>query len=385
MARPTKKGMDYFPLDVDFFEDEKIEAIGVYFGMQGEYAAIRLLCMIYRNGYYVHWNELSRVKLKKCMPELTGAQLDEIVEKLVEWNFFSPELYKEHGVLTSRGIQRRFAEVLKKRRLSNEKLVFWILDDQSADDQSADEEKGNRVKLKKEELLHAETSENLQKLELLHVETTQSKVKEIKVNENTHQKEVVCVNRKIENERVGDSRVDNRKNENHSLDENADDVRKNENVKVRSLRRNVAKASNPNAADEPSSMMQVEELKPDELAEFQEIQQKMMRFFGFNEQQNFNVMREFSSFIFAMKSQNQLAYFRQQFENYMTHKTRSGERLHGWRAFIGTSKENYADGGWNSANWEKCLNAWLGAKGNAQNSVPAHMKHDNEFKNSYSF
>ncbi len=27
MARPNKQGLDYFPLDVDFFNDEKIEAI----------------------------------------------------------------------------------------------------------------------------------------------------------------------------------------------------------------------------------------------------------------------------------------------------------------------------------------------------------------------
>jgi len=27
MARPAKEGLDYFPLDVGIFEDEKIEAI----------------------------------------------------------------------------------------------------------------------------------------------------------------------------------------------------------------------------------------------------------------------------------------------------------------------------------------------------------------------
>ena len=36
MARPVKDGLDYFPLDVDVFEDEKIEAIAGEFGLKGE-------------------------------------------------------------------------------------------------------------------------------------------------------------------------------------------------------------------------------------------------------------------------------------------------------------------------------------------------------------
>ena len=40
MARPTKDGLDYFPLDVDVFEDEKIEAIAGEFGLKGEIAVI---------------------------------------------------------------------------------------------------------------------------------------------------------------------------------------------------------------------------------------------------------------------------------------------------------------------------------------------------------
>ena len=34
MARPRKTGLDYFPFDVDFFEDEKIVAIAGEFGLK---------------------------------------------------------------------------------------------------------------------------------------------------------------------------------------------------------------------------------------------------------------------------------------------------------------------------------------------------------------
>ncbi len=52
MARPTKDGLDYFPLDVDIFEDEKIEAIAGEFGIKGELAVIKLLCAVYKKGYF---------------------------------------------------------------------------------------------------------------------------------------------------------------------------------------------------------------------------------------------------------------------------------------------------------------------------------------------
>ena len=49
MARPIKTGLNYFPLDVDFFDDPKICAVTVEHGIKGQAAAIMLLCAIYRN------------------------------------------------------------------------------------------------------------------------------------------------------------------------------------------------------------------------------------------------------------------------------------------------------------------------------------------------
>ncbi|MCZ3393276.1 DUF4373 domain-containing protein, partial [Enterococcus faecium] len=41
MARPIKQGLDYFPLDVDFFEDEVIDGISGEFGIKGELITIK--------------------------------------------------------------------------------------------------------------------------------------------------------------------------------------------------------------------------------------------------------------------------------------------------------------------------------------------------------
>lgn len=58
MARPTKDGIDYFPLDVDFLQDDKIRLIKAEFGSKGILIVISLLCDIYRTtGYYKVWDK----------------------------------------------------------------------------------------------------------------------------------------------------------------------------------------------------------------------------------------------------------------------------------------------------------------------------------------
>ena len=88
MGRPRKTGLDYFPLDVDFFDDEKITAISGEFGIKGEITVIRLLCAIYRNGYYIKWGDLLKFKLAKSCPGLSAELIESIVNRLIRWGFF---------------------------------------------------------------------------------------------------------------------------------------------------------------------------------------------------------------------------------------------------------------------------------------------------------
>lgn len=100
MARPTKSGLDYFPLDVDIFEDEKIEAIAGEFGIKGELAVIKLLCAVYKKGYFVVWNDLTRATLLKRLPGVSKELLEQIVIRLVTWGFFDEDLFNSAKVLT---------------------------------------------------------------------------------------------------------------------------------------------------------------------------------------------------------------------------------------------------------------------------------------------
>ena len=57
MARPIKIGLDYFPLDVDYFNDTKFIELNYYHGLKGESIIIRLLCMIYKEGYFLEYKD----------------------------------------------------------------------------------------------------------------------------------------------------------------------------------------------------------------------------------------------------------------------------------------------------------------------------------------
>lgn len=116
MARPTKSGLDYFPLDVDIFEDEKIEAIAGEFGIKGELAVIKLLCAVYKKGYFVVWNDLTRATLLKRLPGVSKELLEQIVIRLVTWGFFDEDLFNSAKVLTSENIQARYLEATKRRK-----------------------------------------------------------------------------------------------------------------------------------------------------------------------------------------------------------------------------------------------------------------------------
>lgn len=128
MARPIKHGLDYFPFDIDLFSDEKIVAIAGEFGIKGEIATIKLLCAVYRNGYFVEWTEMLKFKLLKELPGISADLLDQIVRRLVKWDFFDKDLFDSASILTSRGIQRRYQSISAKMHRKNAVTQYCLLD-----------------------------------------------------------------------------------------------------------------------------------------------------------------------------------------------------------------------------------------------------------------
>ena len=57
MPRPQKAGIDYFPLDVNFFADKKVKILKARYGADGVAIYLYLLCEIYRAGYYIKFDD----------------------------------------------------------------------------------------------------------------------------------------------------------------------------------------------------------------------------------------------------------------------------------------------------------------------------------------
>lgn len=127
MARPNSIGLNYFPFDIDLFDDEKIIAISGEFGIKGEISVIKLLCAIYRNGYYVLWNDLLKFKLLTTLPGISSELLENIVSRLVRWGFFDKSLFDSTRILTSIGIQKRYFSATKRRKISGS-LPYLLID-----------------------------------------------------------------------------------------------------------------------------------------------------------------------------------------------------------------------------------------------------------------
>lgn len=115
MARPVREGLNYFPFDLDFFEDPKILFIEEEHGIKGGYIAIRFLCWIYRDGYRTNWNEGVAVAMaKKIGNGVTSQEVTAVVDSLLKHGFLDKGMFEEHGILTSHGIQVRWADITKR-------------------------------------------------------------------------------------------------------------------------------------------------------------------------------------------------------------------------------------------------------------------------------
>ena len=127
MARPKKKGLDYFTNDVNFYQDIKIRKLIHRKGIQAVSVYHIILCQIYSQGYYLQWDEDSPFILS----EVSGLQEDKIqeyVEECVTIGLFDKTLFETEKVLTSQAIQERYIEIISAaKRKIEEPLPYLIV------------------------------------------------------------------------------------------------------------------------------------------------------------------------------------------------------------------------------------------------------------------
>ena len=129
MARPVKKGLSYFPKDVDFYNDYKIMDLLEKYGPIGVTVYDVILTEIYRHGYYLE-EPIDRVAAN--VARIIGSKwvqkrfVSQVILDCGDIGLFESGLL-EHGVMTSVGIQRRYSTVTARNKASKEK--YWLIDE----------------------------------------------------------------------------------------------------------------------------------------------------------------------------------------------------------------------------------------------------------------
>ena len=128
---PNKKGLDYFPKMIDFYEDDKIFDLLDRYGPLGVTVYDCILCIVYKHGYYA---EIPLDKLSKLIAKMIGNKWVKNQKVVVQVVHFCSEIgliddgLMTENIITSVGIQRRFYEIAvkrMKRQLYNDK--YWLL------------------------------------------------------------------------------------------------------------------------------------------------------------------------------------------------------------------------------------------------------------------
>lgn len=125
MARPQKVGLDYFPLDVDMDQDDKIAMIEALHGIEGFGVIIKLFMKIYNEGYFYKWTESEQILFSRRI-NVDIKKVNAIIKDCIKWNVFNDELFEKYQILTSKGIQLRYLEIVK-RRIRVEVIQDYIL------------------------------------------------------------------------------------------------------------------------------------------------------------------------------------------------------------------------------------------------------------------
>lgn len=115
MARPRKDGLDYYPMDVNFLGDIKVKKVIRSHGIQAVAVILHLLGTVYRdNGYYATYDD-DLLFITADELNLEEKYVKEVVEKLLEVDFFNKEQAEKNKVLTSIGIQERYRKATERR------------------------------------------------------------------------------------------------------------------------------------------------------------------------------------------------------------------------------------------------------------------------------
>lgn len=131
-GRPPKKGIDYAGWSVSIFDnDTKIDKLLDAHGWDGFGIYFYLCQRAYGGeGYFYQWGYDDCASTSRKMGGGIGSgTVRETVGYCLQIGLFDKGLFDRWGVLTSRGIQRRYWEVVKARDVRTVISDYWLLQD----------------------------------------------------------------------------------------------------------------------------------------------------------------------------------------------------------------------------------------------------------------
>lgn len=189
MARPKKRGLDYFPFDVDFFDDYKIMDLMNEYGPIGVSVYQIILSRVYKNGYYL---DVPLDKLVSQIIRIIGNRwvkdknfVLQVIQYCADIGLFNDALLMQ-SVITSVGIQRRYSEVTVRNKV--DRSNYWLLDEKLNQEALISVSKNN-VSVAKTQVNVAKTQVNASKKP-----QKESKLKESKLNERRAAFQLPCTN-----------------------------------------------------------------------------------------------------------------------------------------------------------------------------------------------
>ena len=141
MSRIKKRGLDYFPLDIDFLQNRLVRRIMKREGAGALATLVSAFSCIYGGeGYYVLTDAFFYEDISANLYHQTAEDVKRILTLAAEYGIFDVTLFRECGVLTSAGIQRQYLFSTKRRKSSAIDNRFNLITDEQEDDDAGKQE-----------------------------------------------------------------------------------------------------------------------------------------------------------------------------------------------------------------------------------------------------
>ncbi len=179
MARPQKTGLEYFPLDVDILSDVKVMKLIRRYGNGTAFSIfVALLCRIYKEGYYIKYEEDDTVfHLSVVLNEGDEQMIEKVIQACLDIGLFDKDIFEQHHVLTSAAIQKRYLTIQQTSRRVGKITLYKCDSVNISEEKTADNEEEKKKRTKKR-------SKKTQNSEEITENNTETPIKENKGKKN---------------------------------------------------------------------------------------------------------------------------------------------------------------------------------------------------------